>query len=1064
MATDRVVRSFPSFEAGVAGIQHPCRIPQDDEGRNEVRDSRGLDFAATGMRLAVLLCAALISPVCWSGELLVYTFFQERPFSGLVIEVDGERLGKTDQQGAVRSELTAGQHRLRCLKDGAELARQDFIVAAGESAEVSITFADFQGAAKVAVATFDDGTPDTALMGTVRGVVADQQGRAAIAATIRAGAGTGSMVTRSDAAGKFNLQLPRGSYRLEVVHPDYESVTSEAIRVVANVGIATSITLRSGVPAAADEAPQYTAADFADVEEVEVVGTFNPTEDAADLEKFSVAITDSISIEDLLRFGDSDVASALKRIVGVAVTGGKYANVRGLDGRYISSTLNGGLMPSTDPFRRDVQLDLFPSEILAGIEIQKSFTSDLPGDTTGGIIKMTTRGLPDEDEAGVSISLGYVNGVTGEDRLSYAGGDTDGFGVDDGSRELPGYIRSRLENGNFRFSICQSVFSTNCISRDESVEMARRLPVIYAPTRETATPNMGLAMKFGKSLERQNGEWGAYGSVTYDQGYSSRQEATVDDFSVVGSYDRDVFATSLNSYFVTGYRANAGWSVTSKTMLLRDAEDRTTVESFLQKGEEADSTEDRVVLEWIERQFIGQFFDASLALFGSHTLEVRAGLTQTSRYSPDRREYLYLGGNFSVSDFQRNYADLTENGVDLGLDYTWPVAINDWLFTNLRFGITSNTRERDNEQIRLGVLRRGFGLDLRQSPEELLAVENFNYENDGYWELRSTGTTTTDTYAATQDSLAAYISSETDIGANLSLTAGVRLDQYDIELEYPNEPTAGTTRSSDDILPGLLATYRIGEDIQIRGGYSRTVSRPNITELANSRFYDQEGRQYIGCPACEDTVIDNIDLRGEYYFGLKDSISVALFYKMLDQPLERAVVDGSGSASRALTFRNAESATLQGIEVDGSKLLWDGIDNVVTLSGNLAFIQSDVELDADGQRLELNPNRELQGQAPFLGNLQFAVDNYEWDIKLTLVANYFDDRIYVVTRRPQPTIYEVGRLDFSLNAEKKFVGGSKVSLKIKNLLDEPTEYRQENQIIESYKRGTSLSLGYSYAF
>lgn len=1026
-----------------------------------MRDSSGFYFA-TGTRFAVLLCAMLLTSTAWASELLVYTFFEQRPFSGLVVELDGERLGKTDAQGAVRSEISAGVHRLRCLKDGAELASEEFILAAGESAEISIGFTDFKAAPRFALATFDADTPDNALRGTIRGVVADMQGQPIAGATVQAGAGLAE--TTADATGKFTLELPHGSYRLEFSHPDYQTATGEAIRVVANVGVAASISLRPRAGQATSDAPQYTADDFADVEEVEVVGTFNPTEDAADLEKFSVAITDSISIEDLLRFGDSDVASALKRIVGVAVTGGKYANVRGLDGRYISSKMNGSLMPSTDPYRRDVQLDLFPSEILGGIDIQKSFTADLPGDTTGGIIRMTSRDIPEENEAGFSLSLGFIDGVTGEDLSTYQGSDGDALGMDDGLRELPGAYRRNLSNGNYRFRICQYEGQPDCVSQAEGARLAGLLPAIYNPRTETAGPNLGLAAHYGRRLERESGDLGFYGSVTYDQGQGSRQDARFDDPDRVGTKVWDSFQASLNGYFVAGWRANSGWDLTSKTIVLRDSEDRTTIETGFAKKDEVD--EELTVLEWVERQFLGQQFEATLPLFANHEMTLRAGVTQTNRLSPDRREYQYRNGVFIASTLERSYADLTEDGLDFGVDYQWPLAISDAVFTNLRFGLLANTRERDNELIRLGVLTRS-GNDLDPSLDLETLLRPVNFEND-YYRLNTNKTTETDSYDASQDTAAVYLSTETDLGSSLTIVAGLRFEQYSIDLNYPNDTDPASSensdRDSDNVLPGLSVNYRWTDNLQLRGGYGQTVSRPNITELADSRFYDQEGRQYIGCPNCTDSTIDNFDLRAEYYFGDKDSVSLALFYKNIDSPLERAVSDGSGSAVSALTFRNSESATLQGLELDASSRIYDGIDNVITLSGNIAVIDSRISLDASGERLEGRDSRELQGQSPFLANIQFALDNYEWDTKLTVVANYFDDRIDAVARSPLDPIYESGRIDINLNGEKAFRGGSKVSFKLKNLLDEPIERTQNGRVIDTYKKGMSLSLGYSLSF
>lgn len=1017
---------------------------------------------AQGMRLnfrfLMLVAGLALGQAASAQELLVHTFLESRPFQGLDMELDERRIGRTGAQGQVSTDLSAGAHTLRALRNAAELAVYDFIVEAGESAEISLTFSDFQSAPEITIATFDSSAPGGP-SGRIVGLVADINDRPIADALIRAP--QAGVEVRSKPDGSYSLELPRGVHSLEISHPDFNTVSKDDMRVVANIGIAANIMmlrpLSEGSTAGADM-------DFSDVEEVMVMGAYKPGEDTADLEKFSVAITDAISIDDLLRFGDSDVAAALKRIVGVAVTGGKYANVRGLDGRYISSTLNGSLMPSTDPFRRDVQLDLFPAEILGGIEIQKSFTADLPGDTTGGIIRMTSRELPEENEFGLSVSLGYVDGATGEDLLSYEGSDADMFGFDDGLRELPGGIRANLSNGNFRFSICQFDGQSNCIAQEQGAALAAQLPNVYNTTRESAGPDFGLAAKLGRRYERETGDFAFYSSLTYDQGYASRQDASFNDTDAVGTYDWDSFAVSLNGYLVAGWVSDNGWDVLSKTIILRDSEDRATYEVGFNKKDEVDET--LTVLEWVERQFLGQQIDGSISLFGNHELRLRAGLSQTNRLSPDRREYQYRNNVFIASTLERSYSDLTEDGLDLGLDYEMPLQINDWLFTNLKFGVLSNTRDRDNELIRLGVLTRsGNDLDPSQDLETLLVAENF--ENDLY-RLNTNKTTDTDSYAASQDTTALYLSAETDLGSDLTVVTGVRLEDYSIDLNYPNASddavSADSDRDSSETLPSLSVIYRLNDALQVRGGFARTVSRPNITELAASRFFDQEGRQYIGCPNCSDSDISNFDLRGEYYFGDQDSVSLALFYKDISDPLERAVSDGSGSAVSALTFRNSESATVQGVELDASTRVLDGIDHVIDLSGNIAVIESDISLDADGQRLEGRDSRELQGQSPFLANLQVAYDNYAWDAKLTFVANYFDDRIDAVARAPQEPIKESGRLDINVTAEKTLRNGSKFSLKLKNLLDEPIERTQGGRVIETYKKGMSLSLGYSLSF
>ena len=94
-------------------------------------------------------------------------------------------------------------------------------------------------------------------------------------------------------------------------------------------------------------------------------------------------IANFLSMEDLDRTGDSNAAQALMRLTGLSVASGRYVYVRGLGDRYSAALLNGASLPSPDPLRRQVPLDLFPSNILAGATVQKTFSPNYPGEFGG---------------------------------------------------------------------------------------------------------------------------------------------------------------------------------------------------------------------------------------------------------------------------------------------------------------------------------------------------------------------------------------------------------------------------------------------------------------------------------------------------------------------------------------------------------------------------------------------------------------------------------------------------------------------------------------------------------
>ena len=140
-----------------------------------------------------------------------------------------------------------------------------------------------------------------------------------------------------------------------------------------------------------------------DVEEVVVQGSFIPDE-KRDTSEIS-AILDSSEIE---RTGDDNIAVALTRLTGLSLVRGKYVYVRGLGERYSAATLNGLGLPSPEPLKRAVPLDLFPTQIVESSVVQKTYSADMPGEFGGGIIEINTKAfvfisiIPPPNSPGIS--------------------------------------------------------------------------------------------------------------------------------------------------------------------------------------------------------------------------------------------------------------------------------------------------------------------------------------------------------------------------------------------------------------------------------------------------------------------------------------------------------------------------------------------------------------------------------------------------------------------------------------------------------------------------------------
>jgi len=222
-------------------------------------------------------------------------------------------------------------------------------------------------------------------------------------------------------------EVPAGSYTLTVSKPGYERYVQSAVVVAA--GALADVTVRLKGEFAEMEELVVRDLDLADTSSE--VGLLN-------LRGTSLSFQDSISKELMSRAGAGDAASALRLVVGASVADGKYATVRGLSDRYVGAAVNGIRVPSADPKKRSVHMDMFPAGTIESITVSKTFTPDLPGDYTGGGVNIRTIGIPDKPFLKVSVSREFNRDYTGKPGyVTYEGGGTGRWGRDLGARDMP---------------------------------------------------------------------------------------------------------------------------------------------------------------------------------------------------------------------------------------------------------------------------------------------------------------------------------------------------------------------------------------------------------------------------------------------------------------------------------------------------------------------------------------------------------------------------------------------------------------------------------------------------
>lgn len=1003
------------------------------------------------------LLLAFFSHQALAADAYLMVFFDNAPLSGVAVSLDGDDLGFTDNSGSVSGAIDGGSHVMKIVNSGVELPIE-FSSSAGEDVEIKLSLtSSAEDDPEISIQKFAAG--DASGTGYLTGRVLDASGAAIAGASVAA---NGSR-TFTDSDGVYVLEVPRGEHNVTVDADGYNSASMPGVRVLADVGInATVNLLAAGAVAAPASGP---------IEEVFVTGVFNPEGDAASVERYATTITNAIDVEQLERFGDADVASALNRAVGVAVVDRSYATVRGLDGRYISSTLNGLLMPSTDPLRRDVQLDLFPTLMVDGIEIQKSYSPDKLATTTGGAIQINTKGLPDERILEFSGSLGVNSEFTGDDILNYASSNDDWLGYDSGLRKLPNGVLGATDDGQ-SLTICDpAIDPVRCTAPIDAARLGVKFQDDYNVGEKTALPDASVSVAYGDRLAAGDNDWGFYLAADYDRSTTDRGEAELTNpLETEGTYMRSRENTAITGYAAVGYEYGVADEIVSRTMYLHNTDDTTRVEEGLDNLE--DNQIQTSILEWVEREFISQAFTGHNEFefdHGLHMLDWRASFSRTNRDEPDRRQYSYFNGNLSTSAFERRWSDLEEDSVDIGADYAINLDWGDISSTEVKVGFLWSDKDRDVDQYRYGINLGDNGDDLDLGIDQNLESDILPYQNFVLDKVRlAAKTADTDSYSSEEEISAYYLTTNTDFGEYWSMLLGARYEDFDQTLEYPNEPGSNNELQYDDWYPALNVTWRPTEAIQIRAGYAETASYPGLIERSEAQSYDPDTDDPIfGNPDLKVSTIDNYDIRGEYYFSDTESVSLAVFYKDITDPVERAIPDASGSSARGITFLNQDEAELLGVELDANVDLIDELEYLLFVSGNVSWIDSEVTLSEDSIRLEgaSADGRELQGQSEWLANVQLGFDHYETEQKFTLLLNWFDDRIYRVARGASVgPEYEDGRIVVDFTYEKIWNDNITIKGSIKNLLNDKVEYSQNGRTIESYENGVVIGGSIKYTF
>jgi outer membrane receptor protein involved in Fe transport len=861
----------------------------------------------------------------------------------------------------------------------------------------------------------------------------------------------------------------------------------------ADVPPETAETPDSGAPAE-PEVPADEPVDVSMPGEIVVTGRMD-----RNIAKSSDQVISVLSSAEIARTGEGNIAGALGRVTGLSIVGSGFVYVRGLGDRYSLALLNGSPLPSPEPLRRVVPLDIFPTNVVASSLVQKSYSANFPGEFGGGVVNLTTTAVPKEGFLTISGGTSGDTETTGHFGYSYFGARSDWTGFDNGSRDTPPALSAFLASG----SKISDVGIDDQLIAGELVRFSRatlqRIPDL--PVNFSASISGGTAWDIGGDARLGLIATAGFSNrwVTRD---AQQQIPSTADLSELFS---DTQRVTTDNRIIANGLLGLGLELGKHKIRLTNLYIRDTIkQARLAEIEDFNTEFTRQVQDtaWFERQLfetqvVGEF------KFGDVSIDLRGTYANSRREAPYELSFQYVRTNRDNDPTGAFFINRLNNGQtgaasvsfsDLNEDL-WAGAIDVSGLITPRLTVSggyafSDTKRQSTRREFQFIAPSDFPIGVAMlRPDLLLSPSLIDYFNIGLVE-------TTESDPAFEAKLrihGGYGKVNWEPVDGFSLDLGVRYEralQAVNPLEVftvPSNSLAGTRLERSYWLPAGTLTWEFAPQMQFRANASQTIARPQFRELIFQLYYDPESdRLYRGNPLLTDSKLFNAEARWEWYFMRDQRLSLAGFFKKIDRPIE--AFTGFSDNQPQTSFANAPRAKLYGVEAEVQKYF-----DLQSLGGffkerrmvaiaNYTYTKSEIEVSAAdtvaifGTTVQPASNVftdgvPLTGQSNHIANLQLGFEHPDRLSQQTLLLTYASKR--VTSRGPvgQPDIIEKPglRLDLVLR-EGLSVLDREIDLKFeaRNLTGRKREEFQQsatNRVeINTYDVGRSFSLSASLKF
>ncbi|MEX2178473.1 MAG: TonB-dependent receptor [Gemmatimonadaceae bacterium] len=883
--------------------------------------------------------------------------------------------------------------------------------------------------------------------GRIEGLVIDADSRRPISDAGVQIVGT-TLGTMTDANGAYRIfSVPAGTITIQVRRLGYQPRTLTGLLLNAGGALADTIELTQFVTRV-EALTVRASADRGSVES------------ALDEQRNATGVVSAVTAEQISRSPDGNAAQAVQRVSGVTVQDGKYVFVRGLGERYTTTSLNGARMPSPEPERKVVPLDMFPSGLLQSITTSKTFTPDLPGDFSGAQVDIRTREFPGERQLAYGASIGYAGAGVGSTLPFAPGVGGEAFAMAGGDRGIPS---AALQAGNFS--------GTTQADRNGVINSFRN---VWRAGERTARPNMSFRGSVGGSERMFNRRVGylVSGSYSYSQVLQDDQSRALARPTGAGElleYNRFDGTTSGESVL---------WGGLLNLSSLISASSRLDFSALYNRTADNDARVERGAyedlgipievqrLDYVERSMWSTQLKGEHDR-GHHGFDWSVSGSGVTRSQPDRSELVYetvpgsdnrLWLNTLAEGAVRTFASLDEQAGEASGAYRRELSPFGRHLT-MKVGGRARGAQRTANTNSFGIFAPSMTDSVRMLPPEELFGGRFTAPDSSVLNVRSLAQG--GSYTADDAIVAGFAMVEIPLSSTVDLVTGARLEHSDARVSALSTLNEYSVAKSvfTDVLPSAGLTYRPTATHALRFSVSRTLARPEYRELAALRTRDVLGGVDLrGNPDLVRTRIDNADMRFEWYPRSGELLSAAVFAKRFHDPIERVFT--ASNTNSLVTFVNAERADNLGVELEARKDLDQiaGFLSPFTAFASATFMRSEIVLGGSAAA-STNANRAMVGQAPYVVNAGLTYSPRARGGSATLLFNRVGPRIHEAGEQPLPDVTEQPRNVLDLSIRWPAAQGFEARLDAKNLLGAAYQLRQGDVTRERHNVGRTIQLG-----